>query len=618
VTRVSAALAGTWLVLSARVLLAQAPQLPPGGYKAGFPLTLSGGGSSHGEPVIADLGLTPGHKSIVFGTSGRKLYVVLWNGTVAPGFPVTLPGDVFSSPAVGDLNNDGIPEIVVGYGSTIEGPSSAGGVRAYRRDGTLLWSRPSGDFVGSDGIPDPVMSTPAIGDVDGDGQNEVAWGSLDAHIYLVRGSDGVDKVGWPRFVRDTVFSSPALADLVGDGKLEVIIGADAHAEGPPYNTPDGGCLHALRYDDTELPGFPQCIDQVIISSPAVGDINGDGKPEIVVGTGLYWPSRAHRLYAFRCDGAPVAGWPVSTDGQVITAPALADLDGDGILDVIATDDNTAPSTTYHVYAFKGSGTPLWKTVPKNFFGSTLSAGHPVVADILGNGDPEVIVSTNTELCVLSRTGVQLTDNGSHAPGSFSFYTETSVSGAAVADFESDGAAIEVVAISATPFPAATNSKIFVWTPKTPSTPAWGMYRQNALRQGVAPGTPSCAPSPLSYYTVPPCRVVDTRGAVGPLGGPAMLANTSRDFPVRGSCGVPATAKAVALNVTATLATSFGDLRLYPSGLQPPASSVLNWSAGQTRANNAIVFFGPGGSLGVRCDMPGGSTHVVLDVQGYFQ
>jgi hypothetical protein len=612
--------AGAALTLLARGLAGQVPQTPPGGEKPGFPFTLSGGGAPHGEPVLADLGLTPGHKSIVFGTSGHKLYVILWNGAVAPGFPVTLPADVASSPAVGDLDNDGIPDIVVGYGSTIESATSGstvGGVRAYRRNGTVLWSRVSGDFDG-DTLADAVMSTPAIGDVDGDGLPEVAWGSLDAHIYLVRGANGTDKAGWPRFVRDTIFSSPALADLDGDGKPEVIIGADAHAEGPPYNTPDGGCLHALRYDDTELPGFPKCIDQVIVSSPAVGDIDGNGKPEIVVGTGLYWPSRAHRLYAFRCDGSAVPGWPVATDGQVVTAPALADLDGDGILDVVATDDNTPPSTTFHVYAFRGTAAMLWKKAPKNFFGSTLSAGHPVVADVLGDGKPEVLVSTNTEIAVLSNAGVQLTDDGSHAPGSFSFFTDTSVSGAAVGDLESDGAAIEVVAVSATPFPAATNSKVYVWMPKAPSTPPWGMFRQNVLRTGVVPGTPACLPVPLEFYTVAPCRVVDTRGAAGPQGGPSLSANSTRDFPLQGDCGVPATAKAVALNVTVTGTSGPGDLRLYPSGLPLPSASTINWRGGQTRANNAIVFFGTGGAIGVRCDMPAGATHVVLDVVGYFQ
>src|SRR5712692_7669184 len=133
------------LLLLAGGIQAQSPQLPPGvSLKAGFPKILAGGKSSHGDPAVADLGLTPGHKSIIFGTSGHQLYVVEYNGTVAPGFPVTLPGDVLSSPAIGDINGDGIPDIVVGYGSTFESPSS-GGVRAYSRTGVQLWDRPSVD-----------------------------------------------------------------------------------------------------------------------------------------------------------------------------------------------------------------------------------------------------------------------------------------------------------------------------------------------------------------------------------------------------------------------------------------------------------------------------------------
>src|SRR5664279_1657409 len=246
--------------LSGRVLLAATPTP-----RAGFPVTFPGSGTSHGQPVIADLGLESGHKQIIFGTTSHKLYVLLHDGTPAPGFPVTLPADVYSSPAVGDVDGDGIPDIVVGYGSTIENAQRQsqslsplqGGVRAYRRDGgTPIWDRPSVYFNGANSaVGEPVMSTPAIGDVDGDGIVEVAWGGLDAYLYLVKGTDGSNKPGWPIFVRDTVFSSPALHDLNGDGKKEIIIGVDTHADPtafpPGVPTIAGGRLHVIFPNGTE-------------------------------------------------------------------------------------------------------------------------------------------------------------------------------------------------------------------------------------------------------------------------------------------------------------------------------------------------------------------------------
>ena len=614
------------LILVAAQMQAQSPQLPPGvNYKAGFPRILSGGKASHGEPVVADLGLTPGHKSIVFGTSNRQLYVVLYNGTIAPGFPVALPGDVLSSPAIGDLDGDGIPDIVVGYGSVLEynaTGSSSGGVRAFSRTGALLWDRPSQNFSLDPG-PDPVESTPAIGDIDGDGLVEVAWGSLDGNVYVVRGADGVDKPGWPHFVRDTIFSSPALADLDGNGKLEVIIGVDAHLEGPPYNTPDGGCLHVFRPNATEVPGFPVCIDQVIISSPAVGDIDGNGKPEIVVGTGRFYANRAHRLYAFHCDGTMPAGWPVSVDGQVTTSPALADLDGDGVVDVVVTDEPASPSTTSQVYAFKGNGALLWKNTPRDFFGNNLNAGQPVIADILGDGNLEIIVPTNTELSVFDKNGVQLTDNGTHAPGSFSFFAETSVSSAAVTDFESDGVGIEITALSAHPFPGATDTQVYVWTSKPAAAPPWGMFRQNVKRLGVVPGTPPCVtvsgpPVAMKFFTLTPCRILDTRDPNGPYGGPALLAQSTRFFMVSGQCGIPADAAVVSLNLTVANATALGDLRLFPGSSAPPLAATINFRAGQVRANNATVGLSSTGVLSVLDDQPVGHVDIIMDTNGYYK
>jgi len=127
--------------------------------------------------------------------------------------------------------------------------------------------------------------------------------------------------------------------------------------------------------------------------------------------------------------------------------------------------------------------------------------------------------------------------------------------------------------------------------------------------------------PTGFYTLTPCRVADTRNPISAWGGPALAANSTRIFPVTGLCDVPPSATAVAINVTVVGATDQGNLRLYAAGGSAPTSSSINFSVGQTRANNAIVTLGTDGQIAVRCDMPAGSTghtDFVFDVVGYFQ
>lgn len=138
----------------------------------------------------------------------------------------------------------------------------------------------------------------------------------------------------------------------------------------------------------------------------------------------------------------------------------------------------------------------------------------------------------------------------------------------------------------------------------------GVYQNAVLSSGTN-----------GFFTLTPCRVADTRNATGPAGGPALAANTQRSFQVAGVCGVPATASAVALNVTAVDETDGGDLRLYPAAAPMPLASALNFAAGKVRANNAVVPLGSCGQLAVRNDMPPGSqgsTQVLFDATGYFE
>jgi CSLREA domain-containing protein len=129
-----------------------------------------------------------------------------------------------------------------------------------------------------------------------------------------------------------------------------------------------------------------------------------------------------------------------------------------------------------------------------------------------------------------------------------------------------------------------------------------------------------ASAATSFFALPPCRIADTR-LPDPSGGTALGANTTRVFTVAGRCGVPADARAVALNVTAVSPTDPGDLRLFPAGAASPPTSTLNFVAGVTRANNALLPLGAEGGITVRCDMLRGSTgatHLVLDVYGYMR
>ena len=135
---------------------------------------------------------------------------------------------------------------------------------------------------------------------------------------------------------------------------------------------------------------------------------------------------------------------------------------------------------------------------------------------------------------------------------------------------------------------------------------------------VAALTP--APTAVKFFTVAPCRLLDTRNANGPLGGPALAAGSIRGFVLTGSCGIPSNATAISVNVTITQSGALGDLRLYNADLtSPPLVSTINYLTGDTRANNAVLQL-PGsgsGTIDVKVDS-GAAVHFILDVNGYFQ
>jgi hypothetical protein len=288
-------------------------------------------------------------------------------------------GAIMASPTLVDLNRDGRLDILTA--------SLSGRVVGLTGSGTVLFDKADG---AGPGRPRGVFATPVAGDLDGDGDLEVVAGSWDTYVYAWN-LDGSLVPGFPVWVYDTVWSSPALADLDRDGRKEIVFGGDMDAyPGAPY--PAGGLVWALRWNGARQPGFPRSLPgQVIWSSPAVTDISGDGRPDIVVGTGLHFPdpSAGRRLYALDAGGRDLPGWPRATPGKVMASPAVGDLTGDGRPEVAALTEGG------WVVVHAADGTRLWRTCNTTAGGSACPDGYPThgavsIADVDGDGQQEVV------------------------------------------------------------------------------------------------------------------------------------------------------------------------------------------------------------------------------------
>jgi len=127
------------------------------------------------------------------------------------------------------------------------------------------------------------------------------------------------------------------------------------------------------------------------------------------------------------------------------------------------------------------------------------------------------------------------------------------------------------------------------------------------------------PPGQQFFTLEPCRLIDTRNAVSPFGGPALAASSSRKFALAGTCGIPASARSVSANLVVTQPATPGYLNVHPADLASSLASSINFSAGQTRANNAVVRLSLDGSGSIAVENgSSGPVHFLLDVTGYFE
>jgi hypothetical protein len=462
---------------------------------------------------------------IVAGNDGRVYAVdssncdILWSKQVAdyinPSAQNPSPQDIESSPTVADLDGDGDPEIILTTGWMPESHKN-GALLVLDHNGNLMpgWPRLTRDVNGAgtpawnpDGYADGFFSTPAVGDIDGDGQLEIVAGAFDKCIYAME-IDGTPVTGWwddstdwpARCLVDTIWSSPALADLDGDGAAEIIIGTDAHSD---YN---GGSVWVLRGDNTLFPGWPVYTTQIVQSSPAVGDIDGDAQLEIVVGTGTYYPTTGgHKVYAFERDGTAMSGWPVATTGNMPNSPALADLDEDGKLEVVmgcggeadVGNSNACSGNDFYIWHHDGSlvsgyPTAMRQAIPWDPPAYGVVPIPPVLADFDDNGIIDVFA--------VSAGAIGISVFPYNNPAAVMAYSPVSTDPLRAApllvDLDGDGG-LEMVAAS------GYNDKgvIYIWklSVQTAGSVPWPMYRRTPARDGAYKIPPRLAIQSQSLY-----------------------------------------------------------------------------------------------------------------------
>ena len=303
----------------------------------------------------------------------RKSFYVQRDPDLLPGLPRKVAVSLEASPTLADVNGDGVDDLVyvTSDGEVFVTDASLMPYDGWPQAFPLLQEHdPSSDrnhlaAAGytsgalTDAQHHAALSSPAVADLDGDGEVEIVAASLNGSLYVFH-ADGSTAAGWPftldleqaegRITAENAydygfFSSPALGDLDGDGDLEIVLGAmDAH-------------VYAFHHDGSAVSGFPvelrheyetsegpRSAGDRIISSPALGDIDGDGHLDIVIGTNQKTTGTYGLGYALEADGSIKPGWPATLFGAYTDAlpyvgegvpgsPTLCDVDGDGTLEI---------------------------------------------------------------------------------------------------------------------------------------------------------------------------------------------------------------------------------------------------------------------------------------------
>jgi hypothetical protein len=327
---------------------------PP--FQEGWPITTEGRIDS--SPAIGDLD-NDGDFEVIFGSFDNQVYALHHDGTPVDGWPKTLGDIVVGSAGLVDLKQDGFLEVFIGssliYGFTGNGNYVPG------------WPQ-----LPIDGF---FIATPSLENLVNTETNSIIVGT-NRGIMNIWQENGVIRQGWPKNLNNIfarIISAASTGDLTGNGNLEIAIGTQ---DSRFFLWDQSGEL---------LPGFPLEIGARVNGESAIGDIDDDGELEIAFATEVSSLDKIAKIFVLNADSTNANGWPIEVANTVNGGVALGDLDRDGKLELsVCTIGGSG-----FVYLWNGeSGTPLpgWPQVATNTSFNT----NPVFGDIDGNGIPDLI------------------------------------------------------------------------------------------------------------------------------------------------------------------------------------------------------------------------------------